>query len=69
MSDEQTQKAIREEMRILVGKLANMMLALDIPQLTYIAKVSGGNFDGQTIGVALIFGDPELEAERHDELS
>jgi hypothetical protein len=66
---EPTQEAIREEMRLLVGRLANMMLALDTPQMTYIAKVSGGNFDGQTIGVALIFGDPELEAERDDELS
>lgn len=69
MSPEQIDSAIREEMRVLVGRLANLMLALDTPKLTYLARVTGGNFDGQTIGVALIIGDPEADANYDDELS
>jgi hypothetical protein len=43
------------------------MLSLETPELTYVANVTGGEFDGQTIGVAIVMANPE--DERGDELS
>jgi hypothetical protein len=62
-----TEAEIREEMEHLVARLANLMLSLEKPEVTYLARVTGGHYDGQTIGVALVMGDPENEAD--DELS
>jgi hypothetical protein len=65
MTDDQE---IRDEMLSLATQLARLMLELDEPQMTYLAKCIGGNFDGQTIGIAVVLADPETEAEIDDEL-
>lgn len=63
-----TEAEIREEMLSLATQLARLMLELDEPQMTYLAKCTGGTFDGQTIGIAVVLADPEEEAEIDDEL-
>jgi|688.fasta_scaffold242108_4 hypothetical protein len=62
-----TESEVRQRMRELVAELANLMLSLETPELTYLANVTGGEFDGQTIGVAIVMANPE--DERGDELS
>jgi hypothetical protein len=54
-------------MRELVAELADLMLSLETPELSYLARVTGGVYDGQTIGVAIVMGNPEDDA--NDELS
>lgn len=63
MSESET----RQRMRELVAELADLMLSLETPELSYLARVTGGVYDGQTIGVAIVMGNPENDAD--DELS